>query len=212
MSGDLSSRSRAVRGFYAVLDRDDPAFAERLIDAGARVVQVRMKRASAAELARASARALDVTRARGALLVVNDRLDVALAVGADAVHLGQDDLPLADARRIAGGRLLIGVSTHDLEQVRAAVAGGADYLGFGPVYATGTKENPDPVQGPAGLARAVAAAGRVPIVAIGGITASRAAEVAAAGAAAACAIAAVNVAKDPAAEARAIACAFAADR
>ncbi len=195
-----------------MLDRDAPAFAELLIAGGARVVQVRMKRASAAELARAAARALEVTRAHGALLVVNDRLDVALAVGADAVHLGQDDLPLADARRIAAGHILIGVSTHDEAQVRAAVAGGADYLGFGPVFATATKENPDPVQGVTGLARAVAAAGRMPIVAIGGITVERAAEVARAGAAAACAIAAVNGAKDPAAAARAIACAFDTDR
>jgi thiamine-phosphate pyrophosphorylase len=201
-----------VRGFYAVLDRDDPGFAELLIRGGARVVQVRMKRASAAELARACARALEVTRAHGALLVVNDRLDVALAIGADAVHLGQDDLPLADARRISSGRLLIGVSTHDEAQVRAAMAGGADYLGFGPVFATATKDDPDPVQGVTGLARAVAAAGRVPVVAIGGITAPRAAECAAAGAAAACAIAAVNGAKDPEAAARAIACVFDVDR
>ena len=202
----------AVRGFYAVLDRDDPAFAELLLEGGARVVQVRMKRASAAELARAAARAREVTRAHRALLVVNDRLDVALAIGADAVHLGQDDLPLEAARRISAGRLLIGVSTHDEAQVRAAVAGGADYLGFGPVFATATKENPDPVQGVTGLARAVAAAGGVPIVAIGGITVERAAECARAGAAAACAIAAVNGAKDPVAAARAIACAFDVDR
>jgi thiamine-phosphate pyrophosphorylase len=208
MSGDLSQR---LRGFYAVLDRDDPAFAERLLEAGARVVQVRMKDASARELARAAERAIAAVKGR-AIVVVNDRLDVALAVGADAVHLGQDDLPLEDARRIAAGRLLIGVSTHDEAQVRAAALGGADYLGFGPVYATGTKANPDPVQGTLGLSRAVAAAGGVPIVAIGGITVARAAEVAAAGAAAACAIAAVNGAEDPVAAGRAIACAFGQDR
>jgi thiamine-phosphate pyrophosphorylase len=209
MSGDLAAR---LRGFYAVLDRDDPGLAELLLGAGARVLQVRMKHAGGAELARAARRALEVARRHGALLVVNDRLDVALAIGADAVHLGQDDLPLADARRLAGRRLLIGVSTHDDAQVRAAALGGADYLGFGPVYETGTKENPDPIQGPAGLARAVSAAGPVPVVAIGGITVARAEEVASTGAAAACAIAAVNGAKDPAAAARAIACAFTRDR
>ena len=197
-----------MRGFYAVLDRDDPELAEVLLAAGACALQVRMKRAGAAEVAAAARGALAIARRHGALLVVNDRLDVALAIGADAVHLGQDDLPLDVARRIAGGRLLIGVSTHDEAQVRAAVAGGADYLGFGPVFATGTKENPDPVQGTDGLRRAVAAAGRVPVVAIGGITALRAAEVAAVGATAACAIAAVNGAKDPGAAGRAIACAF----
>jgi thiamine-phosphate diphosphorylase len=209
MSGDLLGSISQVRGFYAVLDRDDPALAEMLVaGAGARVLQVRMKRASAADLVAASVRAREIARRYGALLVVNDRLDVALAVGADAVHLGQDDLPLADARWIAAGRLLIGVSTHDEAQVRAAVAGGADYLGFGPVYATGTKENPDPVQGVAGLRVAVAAAGGIPIVAIGGVTPARAGEIAAAGAAAACAIAAVNGADDPAHAGRTIACAF----
>jgi thiamine-phosphate pyrophosphorylase len=208
MSGD---RLGLVRGFYAILDRDDPALAELLVaetGAGARVLQVRMKDASAAEMIAAARRALAITRLHGALLVVNDRLDVALAVGADAVHLGQDDLPLAEARRIAAGRLLIGVSTHTEAQVRAAVAGGADYLGFGPVYPTETKANPDPVQGVAALRVAVASAGRVPVVAIGGITPARATEVAAAGAAAACAIAAVNGAKDPGQAGRAIACAF----
>ncbi|HTM20429.1 MAG TPA: thiamine phosphate synthase, partial [Kofleriaceae bacterium] len=157
--------------------------------------------AAAARMARA------VTSRHGARLVIDDRIDVALAVGADGVHLGQTDVPLADARRIAG-RLLIGISTHDVDQVRAAVAGGADYLGFGPVYATASKVNPDPVQGIAGLRAAVAAAGAVPIVAIGGITVERAAEVAATGAAAACVIAAVNRAADPAAAGRAIAAAF----
>ena len=103
---------------------------------------------------------------------MNDRLDVALSVGADVVHLGQDDLPLADALRVraAAGRpdLVIGFSTHDRAQALAAAAGGADYIGFGPVFATGSKANPDPVVGlePArrGLPRVA-----VPVVAIGGI-------------------------------------------
>src|SRR4029079_18494651 len=99
--GDRSARIRAhLRGFYAVIDRDDPDLAEVLLaGAGARVLQVRMKRASAAELAAVARRMRDITQRLGALLVVNDRLDVALAVGADAVHLGQDDVALTDARR-----------------------------------------------------------------------------------------------------------------
>src|SRR5690606_17510047 len=144
--------------------------ARQLVEAGAGVVQLRMKTASACELL-ASARAL--RRELAVPFVVNDRLDVALAVGADGVHLGQTDLPLADARRIAGSRLLIGISTHALQQVRAAVAGGASYIGYGPVFTTATKENPDPVQGLEALARAVEAAGDVPVVAIGGITPDR---------------------------------------
>lgn len=206
-----------LRGFYAVLDADDDRLARLLVSpegaggAGARVLQLRMKPStvqgpiSTRDLLAAARMARRVTREHGALFVVDDRLDVALAADADGVHLGQGDLPLADARRVAGRRLLIGVSTHDLEQVRAAVAGGADYLGFGPVFATATKADPDPVQGLDGLRAAVRAAGRVPVVAIGGITVDRSAEVAATGAAAACVIAAVNRAGDPVAAARLIA-------
>jgi thiamine-phosphate pyrophosphorylase len=200
-----------ISGFYAVLDRDDPELAERLVaisGAGARVLQVRLKPAGTREIHAAAVMAREITRRHGALLVVNDRLDLAIAVGADGVHLGQGDLPLADARRLcerAGASLFIGVSTHDDDQVRAAVAAGADYLGFGPVYPTRTKQNPDPVQGIRGLTRAVAVAGAVPVVAIGGIGPDNVAAVARAGAAAACAIAAVNTAADVAAAGQAMA-------
>lgn len=200
-----------IRGFYAVLDRDDGDLIEALVDparGGASVLQVRIKPGSAAQTLAAARRAREATRRHGVLLIVNDRVDLALAADADGVHLGQDDLPLPAARALcdrAGAPLVIGISTHDEAQVRDAVAAGADYLGFGPVYATVTKANPDPVQGIQGLARAVAAAAGVPVVAIGGITPDRAPEVAAAGAAAACAIAAVNAAPDPVAAARRIA-------
>ncbi len=201
---------RKLRGFYAVLDRDDPGLARELLTT-ARVLQVRFKGASQKELVVAASWARRLCDEAGALLVVNDDLSAALESRADAVHLGQDDLPLAEARRRvaeAGARLLIGISTHDVRQVERAVAGGADYLGFGPVYATTTKLDPDPVQGVAGLAAAVHAAGAVPIVAIGGVTPERAAELAVAGAHAACAIAAVNLTSDPAAAGRRIADAF----
>lgn len=203
-----AAAAAAIRGFYAVLDRDDEALARALVGpGGARVLQVRLKprtgpSVEAAELVRVAAMARRVCDEAGAALVVNDRVDVALAVRADGVHLGQTDLPLAAARAIAGGRLWIGISTHDAAQVRAAVAGGADYLGYGPVFATATKANPDPVQGLPALRAAVAEAGAVPVVAIGGITPERAAEIYATGAAAACAIGAVNDTPDPAAAAR----------
>ncbi len=188
-----------IRGFYAVLDRDDEALARALV-ATARVLQVRIKppggRCEASELVRIARMARRVCDEVGAALIVNDRIDVALAVGADGVHLGQLDLPIADARRIAGA-LWIGISTHDLAQVQAACAAGADYLGFGPVFQTVTKERPDPVQGLAGLAAAVRAAGGVPVVAIGGITASDVADVYRSGAHALCAISAVNATRDP---------------
>ena len=201
--------ARAIRGFYAILDRDDEALARALVIAGgARVLQVRIKPRGGApppwadDLVRIAAMARRVCDEAGAALVVNDRVDVALAAGADGVHLGQTDLPLAAARALAGGRLWIGISTHDLDQVRAALAGGADYLGYGPVFATATKANPDPVQGIAKLREAAALAGGTPVVAIGGITPAHVAEVYGAGAAAVCAIGAVNDAPDVAATAR----------
>lgn len=193
-----------MKGFYAVVDAADERLVASLIEGGASVVQLRMKKASSVELVDAARAVRGWTRGR-VPFVVNDRLDVALLVGADGVHLGQDDLPVAAAR---GRGLLVGVSTHDLAQVRAAVAAGADYLGFGPVYETTTKENPDPVQGVGELAKAVAAAQGVPVVAIGGVTPERAPEIAAAGAAAACAISSVNRAPDVVAAARRIAAAF----
>lgn len=195
-----------LRGFYAVIDRDDANLADALLSA-ARVLQVRMKGAPRGDLLAVARWARGITAARGALLVVNDDLEVALAVGADAVHLGQDDLALADARARAGS-LLIGVSTHDLDQVARAVAGGADYLGFGPVFGTTTKVNPDPTVGLDLLGAAVRAAGDVPVVAIGGITPAHAAAVAATGAHGACAISSVNASADPAAAAAAIAAVF----
>lgn len=195
----------AISGFYAVLDRADETLARTLAKA-TRVLQVRLKprgggvdTSTLVEVARMARRVCDEA---GLALVVNDRVDVALAVGADGVHLGQTDLPLADARRIAGDRLWIGVSTHDLAQVRAAVSGGADYLGYGPIFATSTKQDPDPVQGLAALRAAVAEARGTPVVAIGGITPSAAREIYAAGAAAICAISAVNEAADIGAAAR----------
>ncbi len=199
----LARRLGAIRGCYAMLDRDDEALARALIGGGARVLQVRLKPATTRATLAAARMARRVTRELGAILIVNDRVDVALAVEADGIHVGQDDLALADVQRIAPG-LIVGVSTHDLAQVRAAVAGGADYLGFGPVFATATKLDPDPVVGLDGLTAAVTAAGAVPVVAIGGIRIEHAGAIAATGAAAACAIGAVNQALDVGAAARAL--------
>jgi thiamine-phosphate pyrophosphorylase len=183
-----------VNGFYAVLDRDDEALARALLTV-ARVIQVRIKPGTSSEVLSAAKMARRVCDEVGAKLIVNDRVDLAVAAGADGVHLGQTDLPIAEARRFAP-KLLVGVSTHDVAQVERAVASGADYLGFGPIFETKTKEHPDPVQGIAGLRAAVAAARGTPIVAIGGIEATAVADVYAAGASAICAIRAVNHAPD----------------
>lgn len=194
------SRVDRIAGFYAVLDRDDPALAKQLVMV-ARVLQIRIKPGDALDIVRVAKYARKICDDAGALLVVNDRVDIALAAGADGVHLGQTDLPIAAARALAP-QLVVGVSTHNVEQVAAAITAGADYLGFGPVFATSTKQNPDPVQGVAGLRTAIAAAGKTPVVAIGGITADHARDVYAAGAAAICAISAVNGASDVVAAAR----------
>ena len=186
-------------GFYAVLDRDDEELARKLLQVAA-VVQVRVKPADTAEIVHVAKMARRLCR--NALLIVNDRVDIALAVGADGVHLGQTDLPLAEVRKLAPD-LVIGVSTHNEAQVRAAA--GADYIAYGPVFATRTKANPDPVQGLAALRTAVELAGGIPVVAIGGITPRDAAAVYATGVQAICAISAVNSAPDIAAAARALA-------
>lgn len=195
------------RGFYAVLDRDDEPLA-RALAANASVLQVRLKPATPEDIIRVATMARRVCTEAGIPLVVNDRVDIALAVGADAVHLGQTDMPLVDARALVGDRLALGISTHNPQQVAAALAGAPDYLAYGPVFTTTTKENPDPVQGLAALRAAVAqvraADPALPIVAIGGITPDRAADLYATGVTSLCAISAVNRAPDVALAARAL--------
>jgi thiamine-phosphate pyrophosphorylase len=191
---------KLVRGFYAVLDRDDEQLA-RTLAAHADVLQVRIKPGDAIDILRVARMARQVCDDAGILLFINDRVDLALAAKADGVHLGQTDLPFEEARRIAP-QLKIGISTHSIEQMQRAVALAPDYAAYGPVFATRTKENPDPVQGTEALAGAVAVAGPVPVVAIGGITPRDAASVFATGVSAICAIASVNAANDVGAAAR----------
>ena len=198
-------RTTWPRGFYAILDRNDEALC-RILAREASVVQVRLKPALTDEIVRVARMARRVCTELGVPLVVNDRIDIALEVGADGVHLGQTDMPIADARRIAGDRLAIGISTHDAQQVAAAIAERPAYLAYGPVYPTTTKQNPDPVQGLPALRNAVAAATQagIPTVAIGGITPDRIDELLPTGVSAVCSISAVNNADDVAAAARAI--------
>lgn len=205
------------RGLYGIVDvaagEADRAreLAMSLVRGGARVLQLRMKTGGAGEMLQIAQIVGRISREAGRPFVVNDRLDVAMAVNADAVHLGQDDLPIAAARTAlarAGREMMIGVSTHNLEQVRAAVAGGADYLGFGPIFNTRSKENPDPVVGIAGLAAACKLALPVPVVAIGGIGFDETPLCAQAGATCVAVIRYVNAAPDPEVAARQIAHAF----
>jgi len=155
----------------------------RLVAGGATLIQLRDKHASPREFYEEAEAALRVARGRSVRLIINDRADIALALGADGVHLGQDDLPPEAARRLLGDRVIIGYSTHNLAQVQEAALMPIDYLAIGPIYATATKANPDPVVGLDGLRRVREQLDpRLPLVAIGGITMANARAVLDAGA------------------------------
>ena len=156
--------------------------------------QYRNKNGTRREIYETALRLARALRTSGALFILNDHADIAAAVGADGVHLGQDDLPIAAARRVLGPEALVGISTHSLEQARAAQEAGADYIGFGPVYQTSTKDAGS-VQGIEGLS-AVAAAVSIPVIAIGGITRDTIGDVMRAGARGAAVIGAVCSAPD----------------
>ena len=169
---------------YAIADASfgDPIrLAESLFDGGARLVQVRNKKASARELLQQVERVLSIAPP-DAEIIVNDRADVALVARAAGVHLGQTDLPPAEARRILGAGCIIGFSTHNLDQALDADNLPVDYIAVGPIFPTATKENPDPVLGVERLAQ-ICKAIRKPVVAIGGVQLENAVEVLKAGAA-----------------------------
>ena len=156
-------------------------FARGLRDAGVTLVQYRDKAGAPQEILRAAATLRDAFEGAGATLVMNDRADFAVLAGFDGVHVGQDDLSPADARAVVAAKRIVGVSTHNESQVRTADASCADYIAIGPVFATGTKENPSPVVGLEGIRRARALTNK-PLVAIGGITRENARSVIDAGA------------------------------
>jgi thiamine-phosphate pyrophosphorylase len=193
----------ALPPLYVILDaallRNDPVeFEKRLIEAGARLFQYRNKTAPAREVLQAS-QALGVTaRQEGGSFLVNDRPDIARLAWASGVHVGQDDLDVAAARAIVGTDAIVGISTHNLEQFKAAADTDADYIAVGPVFETHSKEKPDPVVG-LELIREARKLTSKPIVAIGGITLERAAEVTAAGADSVAVISDILAAKNPAA-------------
>lgn len=141
----------------------------RLSAGGATLIQLREKHLSPREFYAEAEAALRVARERGVRLIINDRVDIALALRADGVHLGQDDLEPEAARRLLGEDAIIGFSTHNIAQAREAAALPVDYIASGPIYATSTKENPDPVVGLEGLRRVREAVEDKPLVAIGGI-------------------------------------------
>jgi thiamine-phosphate pyrophosphorylase len=175
--------------------RDHVAIAAAALAGGADMIQLRDKTGSLRDLLPQARSIRALCRSRGALFIVNDRVDLALATDADGAHVGQEDLPAASARRLLGPRRLLGVSTHSLAQAEAARQAGADYIGFGPMFATGTKDTgyePRGLNALRGIRRAVS----LPILAIGGITHENVTMVIEAGAAAPAVISAVVAAAD----------------
>ncbi len=206
-----AARLARLAGLYALVGGPDPlAQAAQALDGGAGVLQLRVKEGGDAALLEVATRLVALARGR-ALVIVNDRVDLAVLSGADGVHVGDEDLPVEAARRVAGPDLLVGRSTRTLADGLAALAAGADHVGFGPVFATSTKQIAEPPRGLATLAE-VARALPAPVVAIGGIGLATIGPVAAAGAAAAAVIGALFDAPDPRERAAALAAAFAAGR
>ena len=185
----------------ALLTVPETECAEKLVGAGVRLLQYRNKRASARELYESSKRLSSLLVPQGVTFVVNDRADVALAAETSGVHVGQEDLGVEAARFVIGPGKLVGLSTHNLEQFQAAAATSADYIAVGPVFSTSTKANPDPVVG-IEFIRRVRSQTDKPIVAIGGITLERAAEVIQAGADSVAVISDILLAPEPGQRAR----------
>jgi thiamine-phosphate pyrophosphorylase len=185
----------------ALLTTSELALAEMLAKSGVELIQYRNKTSPSGNIFELSRRLSGVLASAGARFIVNDRADIALLTGAGGVHVGQEDLSVEDARAICGESRWVGVSTHTFEQVAAADRTSADYIAFGPIFPTNTKTNPDPVVG-TGLLRRARSLTRKPLVAIGGITRERAAEVYEAGADSVAVARDLICAPDPAARAR----------
>lgn len=166
-------------GLYPIVDLDTLSrreisplrFAEAVLTARPPLMQLRAKRQAPRAVLQLLGELQPLCRRAGTLLFANDRPDLAMLAGADGVHVGQDDVPLEDVRRLSGA-LRVGVSTHDHEQLRTALAKGPDYAAFGPIFATSSKDGADPALGLTALAEAaeLARAAQVPLVAIGGLT------------------------------------------
>ena len=160
--------------FYAIFDPEQTGgraadmVLYQLLEGGVTLLQLRVKSMAPRDFLELARQTRAATLARGCQLIVNDRIDIALACDADGVHLGQDDLPLAAGRKLMG-RKIVGISTHDIEQAQEAERNGADYIGFGPMFGTATKDTGYGARG-VDMLRQIRAAVKLPIVAIGGIT------------------------------------------
>src|SRR5216110_392837 len=185
----------------ALLTIPETECARQLVDAGVRMLQYRHKAASPRELLEGAKRLSAALVRQAVTFIVNDRPDVASLAGANGVHVGQEDLGVEDARAVVGPGKLVGISTHNRAQFEQAAATSADYIAVGPVFSTSTKANADPVVG-TGLIREVRSLTDKPIVAIGGITLERAADLVRAGAHSVAVVSDILRARDPARRAR----------
>jgi len=206
----------AWSGLHALAD-DDPRWSidpvgqgEAACRGGARILQLRAKHATDREVLAWARRLRVITREHAARFVMNDRFDLALAADADAVHLGQTDLPPERVARLVAGRLAIGRSTHTVEQAREALGEPIDYLAFGPIFGTRSKQSEYSPRGLDQLAEIASLANPLPVVAIGGITLSNLDDVVAAGARGAAVISAIAGTHDPVAATRELIARFAA--
>lgn len=183
----VAKMNMQIKGLYAIIDNSlSPSvsnieIARKLLTGGARIVQLRGKGLSSRELLKEAREICTLTKKAGTLFIVNDRADVALLSNADGVHLGQDDLPVAEARKMLERGKLVGISTHNIEQALKAEHEGADYIGFGPVFGTTTKADAEEAKGIEAL-RGVKKGVSIPVVAIGGINLENLKEVIDAGA------------------------------
>lgn len=197
----MNANKGEIKGLYAIIDNSiRPDFsnieiAKRVLSGGARVIQLRGKGLSSKELLSQAREIRELAKNSGAIFIVNDRADIALLSDADGVHLGQDDLPIVEARKILGKEKLIGISTHSLEQAIKAGSEGADYIGFGPIFETKTKANAEEAKGLIPL-REIKKKVTIPVIAIGGITLEKLKDVMDAGADGAAAISAIIKAED----------------
>jgi thiamine-phosphate pyrophosphorylase len=191
----MDSRLYVITGNAFLNGRSLEEVIRKVISGGADCIQLREKDVSTRELLEMGSVLRRITRENGVPFIVNDRLDIALAVEADGVHLGQDDLPIEAARKIMGPHKIIGISTHDVKEAVAAERAGADYIGLGPVKATQTKLDAEPAIGVEGI-REVRRHVSLPIVAIGGIKQGDVADIIRAGATGVAVISAVIGADD----------------
>ena len=143
---------------------------EQLIAGGASIIQLREKQIAPRDFLNDARIATNLAHAAQVKIIINDRVDIAMAIGADGVHLGQTDMPVEAARRLLGDAAIVGFSTHNPHQVESALRLPIDYLAFGPIFATKTKQNPDSVVGMELLREVKTRAGSIPLIAIGGIT------------------------------------------